>query len=80
MKPFVDSGSFLGSIKHNSSYSAMPKDGSMLPDCQIKLIEKWVADGAQIINYKQNHDEQNIYCIAFELWFYPFERAGTIHA
>lgn len=47
VKPFVDNGSFLGSIKHNSPYSAMPKDGSMLPDCQIKLIEKWVADGAQ---------------------------------
>ncbi len=46
VKPFVDNGSLLGSIKHSSPFSAMPKNGSMLPNCQIRLIEKWIADGA----------------------------------
>lgn len=31
----------LGSINHNSSYSAMPKGTSKLPDCQITIIQSW---------------------------------------
>jgi mono/diheme cytochrome c family protein len=36
----------LGSIKHQSPYSAMPQGGTKLPDCQIAVIEKWIQNGA----------------------------------
>jgi len=41
----VNSGRFLGAIKHQSGYSAMPKGGVKLSDCQIMKIEKWIASG-----------------------------------
>jgi hypothetical protein len=37
---------FLGSIKRESSYSAMPKGNSKLPDCDISKIESWINAGA----------------------------------
>jgi hypothetical protein len=36
---------FLGSIKHTSAYSSMPKGGSKLPDCDITKIERWITNG-----------------------------------
>ncbi len=41
----VATGQFLGSIQHTSSFSAMPKNTSKLSDCDIKVIEKWIAAG-----------------------------------
>jgi hypothetical protein len=38
------SGRLLGGIKHLPGYKPMPQ-GSMLDDCNIKVIEKWVAMG-----------------------------------
>lgn len=46
VKPYADNGSLVGSVRHASGYSAMPQNGSMLPECAIRQIEKWVADGA----------------------------------
>ncbi len=46
VKPFADNGSLVGSVRHASGYSAMPKNGSKLPECAIRQIEKWVSDGA----------------------------------
>lgn len=42
-------GAFLGAIKHDFGYKAMPQGGSMLPDCEIRQIEKWIAAGMQNI-------------------------------
>ena len=39
-------GTLLGSLEQRSGYSAMPKNGSKLPDCQINQIRIWVNDGA----------------------------------
>jgi hypothetical protein len=36
---------FLGSIKRESSYSAMPKGDAKLPDCDISKIESWITAG-----------------------------------
>ena len=36
---------FLGSIRHETGYSAMPP-GSMLDECQIDILEAWIADGS----------------------------------
>ena len=41
----VATGQFLGSIQHASGFSAMPKNASKLSDCDIKVIEKWIAAG-----------------------------------
>lgn len=45
--PSVTNGSLLGSIEFSSSYSAMPKGGSQLSDCNISVIRKWIELGAQ---------------------------------
>jgi hypothetical protein len=33
---------FLGSIKHESSFSSMPKGNAKLPICDISKIENWI--------------------------------------
>jgi hypothetical protein len=33
---------FLGSIKHESGYSKMPKGNSKMADCDISKIENWI--------------------------------------
>lgn len=45
LKNFGTSGALTGTIRHESGYSAMPKDGNKLNDCNIAKIEKWVASG-----------------------------------
>ena len=42
----VNNGSLLGTIRHEAGWSPMPKGGAKLPDCDIKRIEMWVADGS----------------------------------
>jgi uncharacterized membrane protein len=44
-KASAQSGGFIASVKHTSAASPMPKGGSKLSDCDIKLLEKWVNDG-----------------------------------
>jgi hypothetical protein len=46
LKKFVDNGQLLGSIKHESGFSAMPKNIAKLLDCEIAKIEAWVDAGA----------------------------------
>ena len=41
VKQYVDNGSFLGSIKHESSFVSMPP-GSKLNSCDIQKIEDWI--------------------------------------
>jgi hypothetical protein len=36
---------FLGSIKHTSGYSQMPKGGSTMAACDIKKLETWINAG-----------------------------------
>lgn len=47
LKEYVDLGNFLGSIKHESGFSAMPKGRAQLDACSISKIEKWINSGAQ---------------------------------
>ena len=46
LKGYADSGKLLGAIRHEPSYSPMPKGGSKLNQCSIATIEKWVAEGS----------------------------------
>lgn len=43
---YVDDGSLLGTIKHSSGFSAMPKGAAKLLDCEIEKIESWIINGA----------------------------------
>jgi uncharacterized membrane protein len=40
------SGRLMGAISHISGYVAMPQGGAQLSDCQIAVIQKWLAAGA----------------------------------
>jgi len=46
LKSSANNASFLGSIKHSSAYSSMPKGAAKLSSCDIRLIEMWVKNGA----------------------------------
>lgn len=43
---YVTDGSLLGSVKHSSGYSSMPKNGSKLSACDIQKIQSWIDAGA----------------------------------
>lgn len=45
IKNYAENGKLLGTIKHESSYSAMPKNGAKLNDCKISQIENWINSG-----------------------------------
>jgi hypothetical protein len=42
---YASTGQLLGAIRHEPGFSPMPKGGGKLNDCDISLIEKWVAAG-----------------------------------
>jgi hypothetical protein len=41
----IANNKLLGSLKHLSGFSAMPKNASQLSLCDITAIEKWIAAG-----------------------------------
>ncbi|HTN46243.1 MAG TPA: c-type cytochrome domain-containing protein [Flavipsychrobacter sp.] len=41
----IQNGRFLGAIRHQTGFAAMPRGGNKLSDCQIKKIENWIANG-----------------------------------
>lgn len=45
VKTLALNGMLLGTIKHSSGYKAMPQGASKLSDCNIELIQLWIADG-----------------------------------
>lgn len=42
----VSAGRLLGTIRHESGYSAMPKGNNKLADCEISKIAAWIDAGA----------------------------------
>lgn len=44
-KTAADNGSLLGTIKHESNWSPMPKGGNKLSDCNIRQLEIWIKNG-----------------------------------
>lgn len=46
VKSNVLNGKLVGTIEHRSGYSAMPKDGGKLSDCNILIINTWITKGA----------------------------------
>jgi uncharacterized membrane protein len=43
----ANNGTLVGSITHAAGYSAMPKNTTQLPSCEIAQIRNWVLQGAQ---------------------------------
>jgi hypothetical protein len=43
---YITGGSLIGSINHTSGFSAMPKNGSKMPSCEIQKIQDWINSGA----------------------------------
>ncbi len=43
---YVANGSLMGSIRHTSGYSPMPKNSSKLSACDILKIADWIAAGS----------------------------------
>ncbi len=41
----ADLGRLMGTLNQAPGYSAMPKGGSKLSDCQIRQVEKWIQAG-----------------------------------
>jgi mono/diheme cytochrome c family protein len=41
----ANNGSLMGTIRHESGYSPMPKNGMQLSDCKITQIQKWIDNG-----------------------------------
>ncbi len=38
-------GNLMGVVKHSNGYSAMPKGGGKLTDCEISQLQKWIDNG-----------------------------------
>jgi hypothetical protein len=45
-KVSVDNGRLMGSIRHLSGFSSMPKGGRKFTDCNINKIQAWIDRGA----------------------------------
>jgi hypothetical protein len=41
----INDGLFIESIRHDVGVKAMPKNGGKLSDCEVGVIEKWMATG-----------------------------------
>lgn len=46
VKSTVTNGKLLGSIQHNSGFSAMPQNGNKMSACKISTIKAWIDAGA----------------------------------
>lgn len=44
-KAIAANGKLYGSVTHSSGYSAMPKGGTKLTTCQLRLIKSWIDNG-----------------------------------
>lgn len=47
LKDRASSPSFLGSMKHSSGFSPMPRGAEKISACNIRLIETWIKNGAK---------------------------------
>jgi hypothetical protein len=46
IKITVDNGRLWGAVNHQIGFSAMPKNGAKLSDCELTQIRKWIEAGA----------------------------------
>jgi mono/diheme cytochrome c family protein len=46
IKAAADNGSLMGTIRHESGWSPMPKNANKLRDDDIRKLEKWIEKGS----------------------------------
>lgn len=46
VKVTISDGRFWGAVNHQPGFSAMPKNGTRLSDCELGQIKKWIDAGA----------------------------------
>jgi hypothetical protein len=46
LKTYATNGRLYGSVSHVAGYSFMPKGGSILDNCTVQKLKKWIDDGA----------------------------------
>jgi len=46
VKISADNGKLYGSVAHLPGYSAMPKGGAKIDDCNISIIKTWIDSGS----------------------------------
>ena len=46
IKQQADNGKLLGSLSHEVGFSAMPKNGNKLDNCQLLKMQRWIINGA----------------------------------
>jgi hypothetical protein len=46
VKTYVVNGRLVGAIEHRAGFSAMPKGGGKLSDCDILIINTWITNGS----------------------------------
>jgi uncharacterized membrane protein len=44
--PYANAGNLMGTIEHKAGYPVMPTSGVKLTDCNISLLNQWIANGA----------------------------------
>lgn len=42
---FIEKGKFLGAIKREGGFLAMPQGADKMPDCEIGILEAWINQG-----------------------------------
>jgi mono/diheme cytochrome c family protein len=46
VKSQVDNGKLKGTINHDTGFKVMPPSGTKISECNLTIIDKWIADGA----------------------------------
>lgn len=46
VKAQADNGKLFGVINHSSGFKIMPPSGNKISDCNVRIIKKWIDDGA----------------------------------
>lgn len=46
VKVQVDNGKLSGALNHKSGFLPMPQGGTQWTDCQLRMLDRWIADGA----------------------------------
>ncbi len=46
VKVQVDNGKLSGALNHKSGFLPMPQGGAKWTDCQLNMLDRWIADGA----------------------------------
>lgn len=47
LKIYIDANRLMGALRHQNGFSAMPKQGEKISNCELLKMDSWIAQGAQ---------------------------------